>query len=127
MKNLFKQIITKSKGAIIFMRQINEIEEIVMIPELEEIQALIAEIQASANGGVKKSSDLKNVSIDKNDASQKHIIEENQIETEITDQQLKMLSRINLLILIRDLEKELKQVREEKENLLLAYRVGAEK
>jgi len=43
----------------------------------------------------------------------------------MTDQQLRALNRRHLLIIIRDLEKELKQIREEKENMLIAFRAGA--
>ena len=42
----------------------------------------------------------------------------------ITDQQLRALSRKHLLMMIRDLEKELKQAKEEKENLLLACKAN---
>ncbi|MCL2655736.1 MAG: hypothetical protein FWD65_08650 [Coriobacteriia bacterium] len=42
----------------------------------------------------------------------------------ITDKQLRALSRKHLLIMIRDLEKELARAKEELEDLLLAYRAG---
>ena len=42
----------------------------------------------------------------------------------ITDRQLRALNRKHLLIMIRDLEKELGQTKEELENLKLAYRIG---
>jgi len=48
-------------------------------------------------------------------------------DSTITDQQLRALSRKHLFILIRDLEKDLQQVTEEKESLLLAYQAGLEK
>jgi len=42
----------------------------------------------------------------------------------ITEKQLRALSKKHLLIMIRDLEIELKQEKKEKENLILAYRAG---
>jgi len=42
----------------------------------------------------------------------------------ITDQQLRALTRKHLLMMLRDLEKELMQERGEKEHLLLACRAG---
>ena len=42
----------------------------------------------------------------------------------ITDQQLRALNRKHLLIMIRDLEKELRQKVEEIDNMLLAYQAG---
>jgi len=43
---------------------------------------------------------------------------------ELTEQQLRALNRKHLLMMLRDLEEELQQAEEEKENLLLAYRAG---
>jgi len=45
----------------------------------------------------------------------------------ITDQQLRALTRKHLLMMLRDLEKELIQERSEKERLLLACRAGLPK
>ena len=45
-------------------------------------------------------------------------------KNEMTGQQLKVLGRKHLLMIIRDLEKELGQVKAEKEELLLAYKAG---
>ena len=42
----------------------------------------------------------------------------------ITEQQLRAMSRRHLLMMIRDLEEELRQQKEEKEAMLLAYRAG---
>ena len=42
----------------------------------------------------------------------------------ITDQQLQALSRKHLLIIIRDLEKDLRQAREENDRMLRAYKAG---
>ena len=42
----------------------------------------------------------------------------------ITDQQLRALTRKHLLMMLRDLEKELEQERSEKEHLLLACRAS---
>lgn len=43
-------------------------------------------------------------------------------QPKMTDRQLRALSRKHLFMMIRDLEKELRQAKEEKENLLLAYK-----
>ena len=45
-------------------------------------------------------------------------------EPVITDRQLRALNRKHLLMMIRDLEKELQQIKKEKDELLLAYRAG---
>lgn len=42
----------------------------------------------------------------------------------ITERQLRALSRKHLLMMIRDLEEELEQLRTERENMLLAYKAG---
>ena len=42
----------------------------------------------------------------------------------LTEQQLRVLNRKHLLMMLRDLEEELQRVGEEKENLLLAYQAG---
>ena len=42
----------------------------------------------------------------------------------ITEQQLRALTRKHLLMMIRDLERELSQVKRERDNLLLAYQSG---
>ena len=46
-------------------------------------------------------------------------------KTVFTDRQLRALSKKHLLLMIRDLEKELSREKQEKENLLLAYHAGA--
>ena len=45
-------------------------------------------------------------------------------ESVITERQLRALSRKHLLIMVRDIEKELRQAKEEKESLFLAYNAG---
>ena len=45
-------------------------------------------------------------------------------EATLTERQLRALSRKHLFTMIRDLEKELLQVKEEKANILLAYQAG---
>jgi len=45
----------------------------------------------------------------------------------ITDQQLRALGRKHLLMMIRDLEMELEQAKQENDNLLLAYQAGIAK
>jgi|GEM_PF-6871629 len=45
-------------------------------------------------------------------------------ETRITPQQLKALSRKHLMIMLSDLEKELKRVNKENQNMILAYKAG---
>ena len=45
-------------------------------------------------------------------------------EPVITDQQLKALTRKHLFIMIRDLQRELRKEKEEKEKLILAYKAG---
>ena len=47
-------------------------------------------------------------------------------ETGITEKQLRALSRKHLLMMIRDLELELAQVKEEKAEMILAFRAGVE-
>ena len=47
-----------------------------------------------------------------------------QKEPAITEQQLRALSKKHLLMMISDLEKELKQAKNELENLLIAYQAG---
>ena len=45
-------------------------------------------------------------------------------EAAITERQLRALSRKHLLIMVRDIEKELRQAKEERESLFLAYNAG---
>ena len=45
----------------------------------------------------------------------------------ITDEQLRALSRKHLLMMIRDLEKELLQAKQERDSLLIAYKAGLAK
>ena len=42
----------------------------------------------------------------------------------ITEKQLRALGKRHLLMMIRDLEKELRREREEKQHLLMAYQAG---
>lgn len=49
---------------------------------------------------------------------------DDQTESIITENQLRALSRKHLLMMIRDLETELQQVKHEHQNLLLAYQAG---
>ena len=44
----------------------------------------------------------------------------------ITEKQLRALSRRHLLMMIRDLERELAQAKAEKDEMLLAFRAGVE-
>jgi len=46
-------------------------------------------------------------------------------EPEMTERQLRALSKKHLLIMIRDLKKALNREKKEKENLLLAYQAGS--
>jgi len=57
----------------------------------------------------------------------KKLIHDNkkQAEPKISDKQLRALNKKHLLMMLRDLEKELAREKEEKENLLLAYRLIA--
>jgi len=52
------------------------------------------------------------------------LAESGQAPPAISEQQLRALSRKHLLMMLRDLEKELHQERSEKEHLLLACRAG---
>ena len=54
-----------------------------------------------------------------NNSGKKHAINKNTQESRITDKQLRALNRKHLLMMIRDLEKELAQEKKEKENLLV--------
>ena len=44
----------------------------------------------------------------------------------LMEKQLRAMSRKHLLMMIRDLERELSQVKTEKEDMLLAFRAGVE-
>ena len=80
---------------------------------LHSIDELIDEIsQSGANEGQALSCQKTSINTKNNDYPS------------ITDQQLRVLSRKHLMVMLRDLEKELQQFMEERERTYLAYQAG---
>ena len=52
-------------------------------------------------------------------------ISETVTESKITDKQLRVLNRKHLLLMVRDLEKELEQIKLESQNLLVTFEAGS--
>ena len=92
---------------------------------LDHLKAVIREQHDHPNKGTKRST-VKQQLIEPDTETQDLLAGSSPGRPTMTQQQLRALSRRHLLVIIRDLEKELEQEKKEKESLLLAFKAGLE-